>query len=229
MPQSCLPSRTRFLCWLCYLVIGTGGVLNMFHPTIRSGFEQVQAEPVDTLLNHYFLEHSYQWIANPEYDFSLWSPPFYAPAPDILALSDNLLGTAPVYWLNRVFASARHSYQLWLMQISLLTFLSTLFFFRSLRVGVILSLLCSYVFAFGLPRIGQIGHPQLLVQVYTPLMLLCFFRFLQEPRTRYLGGLALFFFLQLAAGVYLGWFLALGLMVSGLLYLAVDPAVFLRC
>jgi len=214
-------ARTIFK-WSLYLAVGVAGIFNMFHPTIRSNFTRVQAEPVDTRLNHYFLEHSFQWVANEDYTFGLWSPPFFYPEENVLALSDNLLGTAPLYWLNRCMSEPTLGYQLWLIQVTFLTFLATVYAFRCLGVGVFLSCLSAWLFAFGLPRIAQIGHPQLLVQFYTPLALVFYFRFIHRPSIRALVGLCSFFFLQLAAGIYLAWFLVLGLMLSTVAAVGVD-------
>lgn len=189
----------------------------MYSPMIRNEFKVVQGGGIDSRLNHYFLEHSYKWAMDSSYDFELWSPPFYYPAENMLALSDNLLGSAPIYWLLRSVADPTLSYQLWLMGLSLLSFLSMFVVCRALKANWVLSLAGAYLFAFGLAVQGQIGHPQLLGQFFAPPALYFLVRFLQAPSLIRLGAMAVFSFLQLMAGVYLGWFLFMGIGVYVLL------------
>src|SRR5207248_331335 len=98
------------------------GLCSAFHPTLFSGFARVQTDPGDTLLNHYILEHSWRWLTQPDYAGTLWSPPFFAPTPLTLAYSENLLGTAPLYWLLRTLCPELLAFQLWVMLVSALTF-----------------------------------------------------------------------------------------------------------
>src|SRR5262249_7559842 len=77
------------------------GLWVAFRPTLASGFTCLQTDPGDTLLNLYILEHSWQWLTRTDYCGTLWSPPFFHPQPGVLAYSENLLGTAPVYWALR--------------------------------------------------------------------------------------------------------------------------------
>ncbi|MGA0369653.1 MAG: hypothetical protein ACO3N7_09410 [Kiritimatiellia bacterium] len=205
------------------------GLSRIYGPTLESGFSRMQSDAVDTRLNHYFLEHSYRWAFDRDYAFPLWSPPFYAPAENVLALSDNLLGTAPLYWMLREFFSVTQSYQGWLIAISSLSFIAAfVFLFRMLRISFLLSLAGAYVFAFGLQVMNQIGHPQLLGQMYAPFALGFYLEFLKNPRTRNLFLTLFFVGLQLAAGIYLGWFLGLGLLIFSFFYWLADPSVLLR-
>ena len=53
-----------WLRWIFYSVAFAGGMLICFHPTILSGFKRMQADPGDTVLNHYILEHEWPMVRN---------------------------------------------------------------------------------------------------------------------------------------------------------------------
>ena len=57
-----------------------------------------------------------------------------------------------------------------------------------LNVGVTLTALGAYVFAFGLPRLTQIGHQQLLPQMFAPPAIWLTWRFFQAPTVTALAG-----------------------------------------
>src|SRR5947208_15136854 len=118
-----------------YAVALASGLAAAFTPTLASGFTLVQTDPGDTLLNHYVLEHSWQWLTRPDYAGTLWSPPFFAPTPLTLAYSENLLGTTPLYWLLRCVCPDLLAFQLWTTLVSALTFATFAWVLRRFGVG----------------------------------------------------------------------------------------------
>jgi hypothetical protein len=187
------------------------GLWSAFGPTLASGFARLQADPGDTLLNHYILEHEWQCLTRPDYAGTLWSPPFFHPQPLALAYSENLLGTAPLYWLLRLACPATLAYQLWMMLVAALTYGSFAAVLRRLGVGHVLCAVGGYVFAFGLPRLAQLGHQQLLPHLFAPWAAYAAWRFLARPSAAALAGALAASYAQVLASVYLGWFLLLGL------------------
>ena len=193
----------------------TAGVLAAFHPTLLSNLGRLQNDPGDTLLNGYILEHSWRWLTQPDYCGTYWSPAFYYPQPLVLAYSENLLGTAPLYWLLRTGGPPIAAYQLWMMLVTGLTYVSFAAVLRRFGVGHLLAALGGFVFAFGLPRVVQIGHQQLLPHLFAPWAVLAAWRFLQSPTVGWWAGLLAASFVQLLASIYLGWFLLAGLAIFG--------------
>ncbi len=185
----------------------------MFYPTLMSGFAKMQTDPIDTRLNNYFLEHSFQFFFNSHYLGKLWSPTFFYPYPEVLAFSDNLFGTAPIYWFFRIFSTSDLAFQLWMITVSALNFTTFALVMRKFKVNHLLSVLASFLFAFSLPRIAQIGHQQLLPQFFTPLAFLVLWEFIKKPNHIKLVLLLLLTYLQLLAGIYLGWFWVFSLMI----------------
>jgi hypothetical protein len=204
------------------------GLCSAFHPTLFSGFARLQADPGDTLLNHYILEHSWRWLTHSDYIGTYWSPPFFHPQPLVLAYSENLLGTAPLYWLLRTACPQMSAYQLWMLLVTALTYVSFATVLRRLGVGHLPAALGGFVFAFGLPRVIQIGHQQLLPHLFAPWAELAAWRLLERPTLPALAGLLAAAYLQVLASIYLGWFLLAGLGLFVTAVLVLDGAARIR-
>ncbi|MCP5498262.1 MAG: hypothetical protein H7A25_00030 [Leptospiraceae bacterium] len=190
------------------------GIYISFEPTFSSNFQNLQTDPGDTRIVHYFMEHSYRFIFSESYQFELWSPGFYYPFRNALALSENLLGAAPFYWALRFFLEPSLSYQFWLCFIFLLNYLSMFSLLRYFNIrNIFVLIMFSYLFAFNLPRLIQIGHQHLMPQFYTPLSFLFLFRFFDYDKIRYFYAFLIFAYLQFLASIYLGWFLLLALFI----------------
>lgn len=209
--------------WALHGCVCAVGLWFAFRPTIESGFARMQADPGDTVLNQYILEHSWLCLTQTDYVGTWWSPPCFYPQPLTLAYSENLFGTAPVYWLLRTTFSDALAFQLWLLAIAALTYFAMAWTLQQFGIRPLLAALGAYLFAFGLPRITQIGHQQMWPQLFAPLALLCILRFLQSPSVVLLAGALVMTLAQVLASIYLGWFLVLGIAV-----LAIVSAIFDR-
>jgi hypothetical protein len=207
-----------------HTIVLLAGLCCAFRPTLFSGFARLQNDPGDTLLNHYILEHSWRWLTRSDYIGTFWSPPFFHPQPLVLAYSENLLGTAPLYWLLRALCPQVLAYQLWMLLVTALTYVSFVAVLRRLEVGHLLAALGGFVFAFGLPRLTQIGHQQLLPHLFAPWALLAAWQLVERPTLASLIGLLAASYLQVLASIYLGWFLLLGLGLFATAALLLDRA-----
>ncbi|MCU0551238.1 MAG: hypothetical protein MUC48_17975 [Leptolyngbya sp. Prado105] len=207
-----------------YLGVGLIGVCVAFHPTLLSQFAQLQADKADTRFVNYVLEHSFQTVFHRDDGDSLWTPKFFFPFKNTLAFSENLLGVAPLYWIARVFFAPDLAYQWWTIACTVLCYLCFAIFLRSLRVSHILSALGGFIFGFGLVRISRLFHSQLLPQFFTPLAFLYLWQFLRNPTVNRLRLTLLFIFLQVASGIYLGWYLLFSLLIFAPLVFFFDRA-----
>src|SRR5205807_8838200 len=162
------------------------------------------------------------WLTRADYIGSYWSPPFFHPQPLVLAYSENLLGTAPLYWLLRPACPPVLAYQLWMLLVSGLTYVSFAAVLRRLGVGHLLAALGGFVFAFGLPRVTQIGHQQLLPHLFAPWAVLAAWRLIERPTLVAWTGLLAASYLQVLASIYLGWFLLAGLGLFAVVALLLD-------
>jgi hypothetical protein len=198
------------------------GMWLAFSPTLLSGFRLMPGDPGDTRLANYILEYSYHWLAGwlTFHPLDLWDPPFFFPDKNVAAYSEILLGSAPIYWLLRFLRVAPDtSLQLWMMVLFILNFASMSLFLRNcLGFAGFASALGGFLFAFGSPRLAQIGHQQLLPQFFTVLALYGLFRSFEPRRMTSKEGTYLFFVCvaaQFWAGYYLGWFLFFALLLLG--------------
>jgi hypothetical protein len=198
---------------LLYLAALAGGTYLTFRPTFDSAFARLQANPGDTLLNHYLLEHTWQVVSNPEYRGTLLTPPFFFPAPLTLAYSENLLGVAPVYWALRLGLPADVAFQVWMVLLNALNFVAFAAVCRWLGCGPVCAAFGGYLWAFGMVHVFQLGHQQLIPRFWVPLGIYHGWRLATEPDLRPLNRVLACVFLQAAACFHTGWFLAAGLAV----------------
>ena len=200
------------------------GLAVTFRPMLFSGFERIQTDPGDTTLNHYFLEHSYLWAFDEAYPFGLWSPGFFAPTPMVLTYSENLLGTAPLYWGFRLAGLGEvAAFGLWIVVINAANYVAMVVVLRWGRVAWPLAILAGYTFAFGSPRLDQFEHQHLMPQAMTPFAVWFALRFLERPRVYPLAMILGLTAWQLVASIHLGWFLVFGLTLTALLQWAFRP------
>jgi hypothetical protein len=212
-------SASAILALALYVAAGAVGTWFLFQPTLASRFSLMQPDPGDPLLNDYLLEHELRVLERRDHLGTFWSPPFFSPAPQALTYSENMMGMLPVYALLRLRWDPCASYQLLLILLCVLDYLAMLLVLRQLGVGPPLATLGAFLFAFGAPHQGQLGHIQLFATFYVPLSLWALWRLLALPSRSRLALLLLLLSLQLLSGIYVGWFLllTLGLLVPLLL------------
>lgn len=213
---------------LVYLAVASFGGWMTFRPTWESDFAQMQADPGDTVLNHYVLEHSLQWLIDSDYPGTLWTAPIFHPAPRTLAYSENLLGTAPLYWLLRAGFTSETAYQLWMIVLTVLAFATMALVLRWFGLPHLLCALGGFLFAFAMPFTIQIAHQQLIPRLFMPLAVYTAWAFLQTPSSRGLIAYGVWWVLQLWSGIYLSWLLTLGIGFLVLATLCIQPGTFQR-
>jgi hypothetical protein len=219
-----MPSlRTAFL-----VAVGLAGMILTFHPTLFSGFQRMQPDPGDMVLNHYFLEHTYHWAFDSSYKYTFWSPGFFYPVPDTFTYSETLIGVAPLYWLFRTVFAEELSSQLWMLSLCLLNYASMAIVLRRFGVHTILVAAGAFVFAFGLTRTDHLTHQQLLPQFFSPFVVWYVVAFVREPTARRWTALIALGTAQLFASLHLGWFLGFGLLIFTPWLMIVEAGSFRR-
>ncbi|WP_190555173.1 hypothetical protein [Trichocoleus sp. FACHB-591] len=201
----------RMISFLPYGIGIVFGVLTTFYPTLISRFSRLQPDPGDTRFVNYVLEHSFQLLVNKDYVGELWSPPFFFPLKNALAFSENMFGSAPIYWLFRALFDSVLAFQWWMIVVLILCFVCFALLMQHYKVNSWLSAFGAFLFTFGMPRVSQLGHQQLLPQFFTPLAFWFCWDFIRQPTNKRLILTLLFIYFQLLASVYLGWFLLFSL------------------
>ena len=77
--------------FLIPLLIFSFGIINCGRDLFGVDLERYPGDLADTRFNNIILEHDYQWLIGSQE--SLWDPPFFYPAKNMLAGGDNHLGT----------------------------------------------------------------------------------------------------------------------------------------
>src|ERR1043165_2325664 len=84
--------------------------LQIYH----TDFAKVPGDYGDARFNNYILEHGHNFLTGKVKQY--WNAPFMYPYPNVIALSDNLLGTLPLYSAFRIAGFDRETaFQLWLL------------------------------------------------------------------------------------------------------------------
>lgn len=186
---------------------------------VGSGLDHLPGDACDNRLNNFVLEHGYRYLAGREAYF--WDAPCFYPRRGVTAWSDAHLGMLPVYAAARAIgASPERAFQVYFLVPFVLNFAAAAWAFRRLGFGPAGAAAGAYVFAFGLPLVGQLPHAQLLPRFLVPPAVVFAWEFLLKPRAWRLAAAALCGAGQVYLTVYVGYFLAL-LLATGFAVAAV--------
>lgn len=202
-----------------FLPLGIAFLLGFWLVVVRPlgpHLSQLPGDLGDGRFNNYVLEHFYRWISGLEPDF--WNAPFFAPYPDTIAFSDNLLGSAPLYALVRGLGLDRESaFQGWYLLSYVLNYAAAAFVLTRMKFKPWSAALGAFFFTFGLPVLAQENHAQLAYRFGIPLACYSLWKFFQQPRLKALAGAAFWTVWQLYLSIYLG--ILLGMLLAAMLVL----------
>jgi hypothetical protein len=160
----------------------------------------------DARFNNYILEHGYRYLTGQEPAF--WDAPFMYPYPNVIAFSDNLLGTMPFYAIFREIGFDREtSLQCWILVLFALNYLSAYLILQRWFGNFALSLAGAWIFAFGIFITGQVNHLQVFPRFMAAPVIYATWRYLQDGRNRHLAFLLGGLVYQFYCAVYLGFIL----------------------
>jgi len=178
-------------------------------------FSQIPGDLGDSRFNNYILEHGHRYLHGEEEHF--WTAPFMFPQENNVALSDNLLGTLPVYSFFRSAGCDRETaFQWWFLMMFVLNFWAAWFTFYKLTGNQTGAALGAFVFAFSLPVIAQINHVQLMPRFAIPFCFLFLIYFFKTLSPKFFAGFLLMILIQFYCGMYLGFLLFLAVLVFSL-------------
>jgi len=197
-----------------------GLILGLYFITLNIvgiDFAYIPGDLGDGRFNVYILEHAHQYFSG-NLD-SFWNAPFMYPEKEIITFSDNLLGTAPLYSIFRVFgADIFTAFQLWFVLIAILNYSTCYLFLNWLLKNRYAAVLGAFVFAFSIALQSQMTHAQTFPRFFIPLAIWMTLLFFENLKPKYLF-LALFFTVfQFYSGIYLGFMLTIPLMFIVLIF-----------
>jgi hypothetical protein len=197
--------------FVLYAAAAVGGSYLVFRPTIDAGFARTQMERGDGLLNHYILENSWLALTDPGYRGTLLSPPMFFPERYTIYYSENLFGSAPLYWALRPGLPAERAYPWWQVLLGALNFASFALAARWLKLPHVLAAGGAFFWAFALVHADQVKHQQMIGRFWMPPGVYYAAALVAGPSARSLNRLLACIFLQSLTCVYTGWFLVAGL------------------
>lgn len=206
----------------CFVFILFAGI-GFFGYSIQAvdWFRATPGDLIDGRFNSVILEHLFNWLRlgfNGNWT-DVWSPTFFYPYPNVLALSDNHFGTAISYITLRYAGFSREvSYGGWYVLGVSLNFICSYWVFRRLQFGAFSSSAAAFVFAFSLPVIAQDSHSQLTYRLAIPFAFLCLWNLLKYQKIRSLAWLTFWVSFQFFCSIYLGIFLTLFLIACCLAF-----------
>lgn len=180
-------------------------------------FDGIPGDMGDGRLNNYFLEHGYQFITGKVDKY--WDASFFYPTKSTISMSDNLLGTLPIYSIFRAIGFDREtSYQCWFLVIISLNYILSFWTLKKLTNDEIGSSLGAYVFSFGLIMIGGISHIQMYPKFFVPVTIYFLYQFYNSFQLKYFIGFIYFFTWQMYSGIYLGFLLMIFLFLFTIVF-----------
>jgi hypothetical protein len=209
MALSATRSR-KFLIVKLALAVAFFTVLTLLktYPLIRHLGTQIPGGPGDPELVTWILAWDVHALTTDP--LNLFNANIFYPLQNMLALSEHMISVVPI------FAPAYLLTGNPIMAYNIVFFLS--FVFSGLAMFLLLhhwtgnfwaALISGCMFAFAPIRIAEISHLQLANFYWAPLVFLFLDRFVWSKRWGDLAWFAVFYWLQMLASVYLGWFITI--------------------
>lgn len=184
---------------------------------------RIPGDMTGSRLNNYMLEHFHRWFRGQE--AGCWDAPFMYPGRNTSVLTDDPLGTAPLYSAFRHSGFNRESaYQLWMLSMFALNYVCCFLVMRAWTGRTLIAASVAYVFAFGIYNIGALEHAQVMPKFMVPVALWLTWKALasHRPRSVFLAALATTFqlYCSLSIGLALAWMLLFLWLAHALLHRA---------
>lgn len=184
------------------------GLIFQFMPYIGWDFQYLPGDLGDTRFNLFVLEHGKQFLFGEVKEY--WSAGFMHPEPEVITLSDNLLGTVPIYAFFRLVGlDLFSSLQAWVFVLAVLNFSAAFALIRYLLKSNSAAAFGAFVFAFSLGLAAQMNHAQMYPRFAIPLTILFLLLWFDRNQWKYFALSITCFVYQLYCGIYLGFMLLL--------------------
>jgi len=196
-------------------------IIGLFHfplSLVQLNLSYIPGDLGDARFINFVLEHGYQYLIGNEPSF--YNAPFFYPAKNTLALSDNMAGTLPIYAFFRSLNYSRETaYQLWWVSIFVINYFVAFFCFKNISKNNYIAILGAYLFTFSMIMFGQVNFTQLNIRFMLPLIILFAYRFITELNIKFYYFLVISIALQFVLGVYYAFLSIYLLLIIYLTYL----------
>lgn len=187
------------------LVLLFAGLWLVPYRIMEPGFSMVPGDMGDARFVNYCLEHGYLYLKGDVASF--WDADFMYPVKNVIAFSDNMLGSMPIYALLRELGLERDTaFQGWFMILFALNYLLCYFALLKWFGNPVTSAVAAFAVAFGVFNVGQIYHGQVFPRFIIPFLFYWLWNWLNSGKPTYLWLYALGTVYQFYCGIYLGFF-----------------------
>ncbi len=163
----------------------------------------------DGRLNLIFLEHAHKFFTG-QLITSYWDITFMHPEPNVLAYSDNLIGSAPFYSIFRALGYDIYSaYQAWFITVSALNYISAFYFLKYVFKNNYTAVIGAFIFAFSIALQSQMTHAQTFPRFAIPLAFLMAYKFGESYKIKDFFLTILFVVYEIYCAIYLGFMLVI--------------------
>lgn len=186
----------------------------------NNDFSKIPGDLGDARFNNYILEHGHKFLTGKIDKY--WDAPFMYPYKNVIAFSDNLLGTLPIYSLFRLAGTDREtSFQFWMLALFTLNFLFSFWIINKWSGNIFLASFGAYVYAFSIYNLGQLNHVQVLPRFIVPVVFFWSWKYLSEKHLKYFLLTILGIVYQFFCGIYIGFLLLYVLLFLFVAYLII--------
>ncbi len=170
------------------------------------GFEFIPGDLGDARFINFLLEHGHQWMHGNTEGF--WDANFMYPFQNTIAISDNMLGTMPIYSLFRSLGfSVETSYQLWWVGIYALNYWIAYFVTKKWFNRIDIAIIVAWIFAFTIFNIGQISYLQMSIRFMVPVAFYAATKMIETKQIKYFIIYIFSIVIQFYSVIYTGFFL----------------------
>lgn len=168
--------------------------------------EYIPGDFADSRFINYLLEHGSNWMWGKTGSF--WDAQFMYPFQNTIAISDNMIGTMPIYALFRMIgASNETAYQLWWIVICSLNYWSAYIVLKRWFNRWDLAIIGAWIFAFSIFNLGQLNYLQMTIRFMVPIAIYAGAKWVETSKTKYFTIFALALVYQFYSVIYTGFFL----------------------
>jgi len=190
--------------------------LNIYGPD----FSKVPGDFGDARFNNYILEHDFKYFTGKVDKY--WDAPFMYPYNNVIAFSDNLLGSAPIYSAFRLIGYDRETaFQFWLLALFILNFVCCYLALNKWSKNSVLSSVGAYIFSFSILLVGNIYNVQTVPRFMVPLVFYWSWQYFNKKEIKYFLYVGLGVVFQFYCAIYLGFLLLYALLFLLIAYVTV--------
>jgi hypothetical protein len=200
------------------------GLLSYPLTVLGLNFSYMPGDLGDARFINYVLENGYQFILGNRDSF--YDAPFFFPAKNVLAMSDNMVGHLPVYSFFRILHFTREeALQLWWLSLFALNYFISFTCFYTYSKKFLAAILVAYLFSFSILNLVQLNYLQVNAKFLLPLLFLFYMKWLETRQSKFLNFFLLVFFIQVLLSIYYAIFMIVFIVVLSITHLLIAKSL----